>query len=149
MEQKLQSLVDSHFYHPFPLQFYQQWSSTRRTFPCLLFSPHCPSRTHAIHHSLSHSHTFSNALTLHRSFTSFTKHFFTKSTNSADHPEEEKEGGSPSHTLSFIVWEDNSAYGFLSASSINEMPNAHTSLFISISSSNTSGAKYHDELPSE
>ena len=43
--------------------------------------------------------TFINSSTELRRFTSFTKHFFTNSTKSLDHSDEESEGGSPSHTF--------------------------------------------------
>ena len=56
-----------------------------------------------MHHTHSHSPTPSNARTSHRSFTSFTRHLPTKSTNSEDHPEEVSEGGSPKHTLFIIL----------------------------------------------
>ena len=109
----------------------------------------------AIHHTHSHSPTRSSARTSHRSFTSFTKHLPTKSTNSDDHPEEVSEGGSPKHTF-FIICISlsfatptcislHAAYGFFpSANSRSEMPNDHTSLFHSVFPSYTSGAIYHD-----
>ena len=108
-----------------------------------------------MHHTHSQSPTRSSARTSHRSFTSFTRHLPTKSTNSEDHPEEVREGGSPKHTL-FIIYASLSiviptcislyaAYGFFpSANSNSEMPNDHTSLLCSVCPSYTSGAIYHD-----
>ena len=64
---------------------------------------------------------------------------------SADHFEDVREGASPRHTAFITTKEEQSAKGFFpSASSISEMPRAHTSLLSSDFPSYTSGAMYHD-----
>ena len=55
---------------------------------------------------LSHSHdalTFNRSSTDGRSFTSFTRHFFTKSMQSGDQPDDDSAGGFSSHTF-FITY---------------------------------------------
>ena len=113
--------------------------------PCFGFAPQSPSRTGANHHVRSNELTFNNASTDARSFTSFTKHFFTKSTKSEDHPDEESEGGGMFITRFITCADVQRANGFLlSAISITLIPRAHTSLFNSAPSPYTSGPMYID-----
>ena len=112
--------------------------------PCFGFAPQSPSRTGANHHVRSNELTFNNASTDARSFTSFTKHFFTKSTKSEDHPDEESEGDGMSTTCFMILIDVMPANGCLpSAISITLMPNDHTSLFKCVPSPYHSGAIYN------
>ena len=89
--------------------------------------------------------TFNKSSTDARFFTSFTKHFFTKSTKSLDHPDEEREGGGIFITRFITCADVQRANGFLlSAISITLIPSAHTSLFNSAPLSYNSGAMYID-----
>ena len=96
---------------------------------------------------LNETLTFNNASTELRAFTSFTKHFLTKSTKSLDHPDEDNDGGSPFNTRFTTFSIVSPANGCLpSAISITLMPSDHTSLFSTAVFLYNSGPAY-SEVP--